>query len=130
MPLTFQHFCLNLSRHEHVIFMAPCSSERVDSINQPQFNNVSYCKPADDRGGRAHVEWVYWIQARLLTKQFQQVEACFLGFQQQLSTHLLAFSCPPLLFLLFALSSGLISTSAGLVSPYAGMEKLLFDHFP
>lgn len=41
----------------------------------------------------------YWIQPILLTKQFQQVETCFWISTPPPPPQ--AFSCPPLLFLLF-----------------------------
>lgn len=62
----------------------------------------------------------YWIQAILLTKQFQQVETCF-WISTPPPTHSLTFSCPPLLFSLFVRRVvGLISISAGLLSPLRG----------
>lgn len=91
-----------MSRHGQIIFMAPCSSERVDSIVRPRFINVSHCKPGEVGEGRGHVEGDIGFRPACWQSSFNRlkhVSGC-------LTTPLpppLAFSCPPLL--LFALRS-------------------------
>lgn len=78
--------------------MPPCSSERADSTDKPQFITVSHCNLGGNWGRKRARGRGYWIQATLLTKQFQQVETCFWMSNNTPTPPLLAFSCPPLLF--------------------------------